>query len=371
MRKLTAPRNYGCYGRLPALLLCVAACLASFTASPILTQATAADFKAMQDAVIDTGIQYDNIPSLVKPSYVSVADASLSLDYNEPVFVLQLPQGVRIYPQYLMVWHEAVNEVTSDGTPVLLTYSPLTGAVAAYGAKAGRFETTFGVTGKLLNANTILYDRATNSMWPQILGTAIEGPLEGASLTRLPVLWTTWQKAAKRWPDALVLSRSTGYNRSYGKDPYGSYRSTDSYYQNSAITFPVMHTDSRFAPKEPMLGLTLEGSQIAIQKAEVKLQGAINFTLGTTPMVALYDRQLDAVRVFSRVVNEKTVSFFMRDRTPVDRESQSEWTAEGKCEFGMLREYQLKREPAMEVMWFAWKAFFPDTAVIPVGENGF
>jgi hypothetical protein len=336
---------------------------------PPVCRAAGADLKAMADAVIDTGVKYDNIPALMNPEYVTVPNASLSLERGEPVFVIHLPQGVRIYPQYIMVWHEAVNETTPDGAPVLITYSPLTGAVAGYSARAGRFDTSFGVTGKLLNANTVLYDRATGSLWPQITGTAIEGPLEGTTLERLPVLWTTWEKAAGRWPGALVLSRATGYRRSYGKDPYGSYRSGNSYYQNNTVTFPVMHADARFNAKEPMLGLTRDNLQTAVHKSQVKAQGVINFTMGTEPLAAVYDRQLDAVRIFSRVVNGKTVSLLMRDRTMADSETNSEWTPEGTCEFGVLRGYQLTRVPAAEVMWFAWAAYYPETTVIPPAEN--
>jgi len=38
----------------------------------------------------------------------------------------------------------------------------------------------FGVSGTLVNSNLVMYDRETDSRWPQVLGTAIEGAFEGA-----------------------------------------------------------------------------------------------------------------------------------------------------------------------------------------------
>ncbi len=327
--------------------------------------------KALVDAIIQTGIDRDNIPALLSPKYVAVSDAALSLAHDEPVFVLELPQEVRIYPQYLMVWHEVLNENTPDDKPIMLTYSPLAGSVAAYSRQAGRFTPIFGVKGTLLNANTILYDRATHSLWPQITGKAIEGMLENTSLSPLPVLWTTWQRAAKRWPNALVLSRATGYRRTYGKDPYGSYRDAGSYYHNNSLTFPVIHRDTRLAAKEPILGIKIHAQSVAIHKAKVKEEGAVNFAMGPTPMVAVYDKELDAIRIFSRLVEGNTLSFFMRNDTLTDRETQSEWNAEGKSLFGSLRDQQLTRIPNIEVMWFAWVAFYPKTAIIPSEANIF
>jgi len=40
----------------------------------------------------------------------------------------------------------------------------------------------FGTSGKLYHSNLVMYDRQTNSLWPQALGRAIRGPLLGDEL---------------------------------------------------------------------------------------------------------------------------------------------------------------------------------------------
>lgn len=180
----------------------------------------------MASRVTRTGVGMDAIPSLYRPRFLSVSDASLSMEHDEPVFIITYPTGLtRIYPQRIMVWHEVVNDVLPDpaggviraDTPIsaldafIVTYSPLTGCVAAYYAVAGRFPSTFGVTGEILNNNTLLYDRMTASVWSQLTGTCVDGPLLGKRLSPIQVTWASWKGARDRYPEAQVLSRSTGH----------------------------------------------------------------------------------------------------------------------------------------------------------------
>jgi hypothetical protein len=176
--------------------------------------------------ITKTGVGMDTIRTLYRPQFLSVSDASLCMEHDEPVFIVIFPTGLtRIYPQHIVVWHEVINDVLPDpngqvvwaDTPLSaldifsLTYSPLTGAVAAYYGKAGRFPSTFGITGELLNANTLLYDRMTGSVWSQLTGTYIDGPLVGKRLSPIQAIWASWKGARVRYPKAQVLSRSTDY----------------------------------------------------------------------------------------------------------------------------------------------------------------
>ncbi len=323
-----------------------------------------AALQRMADHLTDTGIKFDQIPSLTKPHYLPVADAALSMDGDEQVFVARFPSGVRIYPQRIMVYHEIVNE-DLDGMRVSITYSPLTGALVGYRGRAGRFDTSFGVSGNLLNANTVLFDRATGSLWPQLFGIAISGPLRGAQLDRFPLIWTTWERAARTYPKGMVLSRSTGFKRRYGTDPYGGYSNRNSYYNTQQITYPVQNRDDRLPPKERIMALELEGLHYALPYALVKRDDVVNFSMGITPMVAVWDRRLQTVRVYERIVAGKTVNFLSQDGKLLDGATRSEWSYDGEALFGILRGSALTPVAAMDSMWFAWVAFYPDTEIIP------
>ncbi len=81
---------------------------------------------------------------------------------------------------------------------------------------------SFGVSGLLYRRNLLLYDHETESLWSQLLGQAVTGPLAGTALRLLPSLQTTWSAWKQRHPGTLALSFQTGYSRDYSRDPYES-----------------------------------------------------------------------------------------------------------------------------------------------------
>ncbi len=336
----------------------------------------------MASRVTRTGVGMDAIPALYRPRFLSVSDASLSMEHDEPVFIVTYPTGLtRIYPQRIMVWHEVVNDVLPDpsgaairaDTPLsaldafIVTYSPLTGCVAAYYAMAGRFPSTFGVTGELLNNNTLMYDRMTGSIWVQLTGTCIDGPLTGKRLSPIQVTWASWRGARERFPDAQVLSRSTGHKRNYGRDPYGSYQRPGNYYDDLRIFYPTLRFDTRLPPKKRILGVEREGIFGAVQLDAVKEARVVNMSLGVSPIVAFYDTTLETAHLFeSRVEGgREALTFSILDGKVVDNETKSEWSAEGLCTYGRLREKRLVPLLNTNAMWFAWAAFHPETIILP------
>ncbi|MBS3908567.1 MAG: DUF3179 domain-containing protein [Actinobacteria bacterium] len=77
----------------------------------------------------------------------------------------------------------------------------------------GQVSAQFGVPGKPVNSNLIIYDRKSDSYRPQIMGRAITGPARGIALEEFPVVRITWEKWKSEHPDTLVLSRDTGFFR--------------------------------------------------------------------------------------------------------------------------------------------------------------
>ena len=336
----------------------------------------------MATSVTRTGVGMDAIRALYRPQFLSVSDASLSMEHDEPVFIVTFPTNLtRIYPQRIMVWHEVVNDVLPDpsghavraDTPLSaldafsIVYSPLTGTVTAYYGKAGRFPSTFGVTGELLNANTLLYDRMTGSIWSQLTGTCIEGPLVGKRLSPIQVTWASWKGARTRYPNAQVLSRSTGYKRNYGRDPYGSYQRPGNYYDDLRLIHPVKRLDTRLPPKKRILGIERESISGAVQIDAVKEAGLVNMELGMLQLVAFYDNELETVHLFERKVagDTKPLTFSYLEGKIVDKETKSEWTVEGLCTYGRYREKSLVPVLNVNAMWFAWAAFYPQTVILP------
>ncbi len=345
--------------------------------------------KRLADSLQRTGVGTDQIPALYRPQFLTISDASLSMEDDEVVFVVHYPQGrVRIYPQRLMVWHEAVNDVLPDaagnlpppgrlgsaeaeGQSYTIAYSPLTGSVSAFRSMAGKYPSTFGVTGNLINGNSVLYDRISGSLWAQLPAVCVEGPFKGRRLDRIPVLWARWGGVKERYAGkAEVLSRSTGYKRPYGKDPYGSYQLKGTYYDDVRLLFAISRLDHRLPPKKRILGVEHEAMFGAVIVDEVREQKILNFSLGVIPLVAFYDTQLGAVRIFDRRLDDPNhpLEFAIFEDNYVDKQSKSQWTPDGQGTYGRYRDRQLKPLLAVDAMWYAWAAFFPGTRIFPFNE---
>lgn len=342
-----------------------------FTAAANARSLTDDELRAYENALLETGIGYDQIRPIEKPRFASMAEASLSMTDEEIVFALETPEsrgpfprteGVRLYPRRYMLWHEVVND-TVDGVPASIVYSPLTGAVLGVFGEAGRYRTNFGNSGMLLNAGTVLYDRATGSLWPLLLATAVKGPLTGVQLKKFPLIWTTWDRAKEHYPDAQVLARPRRSRRPYGKDPYGSY-TAPSYYNDQRILHPLTRLDKRLPPKTRVFGVEQGTANAAIVRDDVFSSGLINFAMGDTPLMAVADRGLGTVRVFDTRVDGRALTFYLADGLIYDEETATEWTKDGIAVSGPLADTRLRQFPAYECMWFAWASFNTMTSVI-------
>lgn len=318
------------------------------------------DFLA--ENILSGGPPKDGIPPIEKPKYVDVESANKFIDKFDVVFLIEDSNEVKIYPQKILVWHEIVNE-TYNGQKVSLTYCPLTGSTIGYYGKVGSSETTFGTSGKLLNSNLVLYDRESDTLWSQILGLAIKGENKGKTLSAFPVVWTKWKYAKEKYPNAKVLSVKTGYVRSYDRDPYGSYNSTDSYYQKGGTFFPLLNIDNRMNSKEIVIGVRDGNNQLAISKKEIKSKKIINYKIGETPIVLVYDSDLHAVRVYKRKINNKILNFTIRNKYIYDSETNSKWNMQGNAISGKFKGKKLSWVTSFDVFWFAWSGYYPKTKI--------
>jgi hypothetical protein len=100
----------------------------------------------------------------------------------------------------------------------------LCNSAITFDRRTKRGTLSFGVSGKLLKSNLIMYDRETQSWWQQALGEAIVGDLTGMSLKTLPTWLESWDEFRARNPDGLVMEKPE-FNRSYGRNPYRGYDS--------------------------------------------------------------------------------------------------------------------------------------------------
>jgi hypothetical protein len=202
------------------------------------------------------------------------------------------------------------------GDPILITYCPLCGSGIAYERKIDGETVEFGTSGKLYNSNLVMYDRETNSYWSQIDGLAIVGELTGKELKEVSIDTVTWGDWKSAHPDSEVLSQDTGFNRAYGRDPYGSY------YEDSFLFFPVENEDNRIHAKTVIFGIEVNGVHKAYREDDLIKEGEIEDTVAGVSLTVERDNA-----GIVKITNTESEEEIVKERD----------------------------------FWFAWYAFHPNT----------
>jgi len=303
----------------------------------------------------------DGIPSLDQPSFKSV-DETTYMFANELIIGIKIGDQIKGYPHKILDWHEVVND-SLDNESFVLSYCPLTGSAMAWDINNDTGNTEFGVSGILYNSNLILYDRNTNSNWPQMLMESAQGSQKGTLATQKAIFETTWEKFKLMYPQAQVLNDNTGFSRNYDNYPYGSFRT------DSNLLFIVNNTnDSRLHKKERVLGVkngsTSKAYDISTFDSDISV---INDSINNKPIVVVGSKDDKYAVAFERTVADGTVLEFTAEfnQMPIimsDSEG-SLWDINGKAVSGPRADEQLLTPFSYISYWYAWAAFFPETTI--------
>jgi len=208
------------------------------------------------DQVLSGGPGKDGIPAIFKPKFTNIKEAEKKINDDVDGLVVKVGDTVRFYPYNIMVWHEIVNDKV-ESKALTVTFCPLCGSAIVFEADIDGKREQFGVSGKLFESNLLMYDRSTESLWSQSIGTAVVGDRTGEELTVYPSQVLSFKTLKKKWPKAQVLSTDTGYNRNYNFYPYGNYD------DNDELFFPVSVNDNRLPTKEIMYVVNSNDKSVA------------------------------------------------------------------------------------------------------------
>jgi hypothetical protein len=322
-------------------------------------------------------IPRNGIPAIDDPVFITPGEAHW-LDQREPVISLEIDGEARAYPLQIMTWHEIVNDVIG-GTPVAVTFCPLCNTAIAYERPGIDGEiTTFGTSGKLINSNLVMYDRATESLWPQVTGVALTGPQEGQSLGRIPAQIVSWADFQRAYPNGTVLSRDTGHDRRYGDNPYPGY--------DEVGKAPFLYSgevDGRLAAVERVLGVSVGDEVVAFPyfRLQQLAEGGLSIVqtkIASEPVVVFWkagavsaldetriaaSRDVGAGAAFSRKLGADILSFTVERRRILDVSTRTSWDIFGRGVAGRLKGERLETLNMTDSFWFDWAAFHPDTRV--------
>lgn len=323
--------------------------------------------------IISGGPPPDGIPPIDEPTFLATSAVDFVAD-NEPVLALEIDGDARAYPIQVMIWHEIVND-TVGGVPVSVTYCPLCNTAVAVDRRVDERVLSFGTSGSLYQSALVMYDRQTESLWSHFTGQAIVGFLTAAKLISYPVATVAWSDWRDAHPDGLVLSRDTGHDRDYGRNPYPGYDDID----NPPFLFDG-EVDDRLAAKTRVVGFGLDSTPTAIRLDPLLNTGVIAVDLDGTPVVAwalpgttsaldaaelTRGRDVGATGVFRSTHEGQPLTFTRSTGGFVDTQTGSRWDIFGTAVDGPLRGARLEAIEHVDTFWFAWAAFAPSTIVLP------
>jgi hypothetical protein len=266
--------------------------------------------------IISTGGSMAGIDAITQPAFVTASNATFLAPDDRVVGVI-INGKVRAYPLKILTWHQLVDDSIA-GEPIAVTYCPLTGSAIVYDRRLGKKTLTLGTSDRLYDSNLLFFDQATKSLWSQIKGEAIAGPLTGRRLNPLPNVVTPWRVWRVYHPETLVLNASAADIQNFAHDFTGRYELAQS------VPLAVSTLDNRMPPKAHVLGLSINGASVAFPFTSLdRAKPPVAATVGGTPVTIVYDA---ASKTAGAVIGGKHAA-------------------------------------AYTGFWFAWATFHPDTTI--------
>jgi hypothetical protein len=315
--------------------------------------------------------------AITEPRIGSVVDGRYLMP-QEPVVVLIHGVQARAYPVRYLLWHQVVNDTLSD-TPVVITFSPLTGTTYAFIQPIiNNQPSQMAAAPPTGDSSLILTDLATHSSWPQLDATATSGPMKGSRLTSLPVNVVPWSDFSTAYATASFMLPPVGSTLPYRQTPYPGY--------DRMAEPPNTFTDSvdvRLAPMTRILGVTVGGAHTAFPFGDLRTVArsritAVNLTIGNNPLLVTWragtrslmdsyslsaSRDVGSANGYSAVLGGRLLTFEVKDRQLVDNETGSAWNNFGQAISGPLAGQALTPVEATSSFWFSWAHQHPDTTV--------
>lgn len=325
------------------------------------------------DELISGGPPKDGIPSIDQPVYIPAGEAARWLGDREPVISVRIDDEARAYPLQILMWHEITNTRFGE-VPAAVTFCPLCYSALVFDRRVDGETLEFGVSGFLRHSDMIMYDRTTESLWQQITGEAVVGTYTGTRLKPLSSQIISFEQFREIYPDGSVLSRETGHQRAYGRNPYVGYDNID----QSPMFIDPSDVDGRLRPMQKVIGVVIGDRQKVYPYELTRESGAINDVFAGREILVLHTggaaSAMDAPRieqskeagstgVYFRQVNGRTLRFSLEDGNIVDRETDTTWDISGRAIDGPLEGTRLEAVTSGDYFAFAWLVFYPDSAI--------
>ncbi len=222
---------------------------------------------------------------------------------------------------------------------------------------------TFGVSGKLWRDALLMYDHQTRSLWSHITGEAIQGKLKGKKLTPLismpQIAWKTWMA---NYPQTRVLSVRN--QESLERDNYANYHKS----QRAGVS-GTQYTDKRLPNKSLVIGVQIKDKNgkkhyRAYPLTQFAKTALIQDTVNGVALLIFHNKDSFATAVYKRNVDGKVENFELKDDYLSQDSQGRQWNLiTGKVTSSKQQDVSLERLTALNIYWFAWARFYPNTSI--------
>ncbi len=186
-----------------------------------------------------------------------------------------------------------------------------------YARTLGGRERSFLVSGALWKDSLVLQDHESGTLFSQVTGEALSGPLAGERLEAIPAVQTTWGKWKAAHPETELLRKE----RRVTKSGYEAYHKDPDRFGISRAKRAV----ARMPGKTLVHGAVVDGEAIAARDSDLAPGSPLRATFG--------ERKVEFVRGEDGGVR----AFLLPERREV---------------------------PVTAAYWFAWISFYPGSAVL-------
>ena len=275
------------------------------------------------------------LPPIIEPPIVSAMEAGQSLNEAELVLGVTIGDESRAYPINMLTGpqREIINDELA-GQAIAATWSHLCHNGIVYARQVKDRKLTFAVSGMLWQSNLVMMDQESGGLWSQILGTCMQGPLEGAQLATLPSTmtdWNTWRRHHPRTTVLVMPRTSERFRREI-------YREASKY----------------------VLGVASGRKARAWPFDQLYFVPVLNDSFLGVPIVVAFHSESGSAYIYDRRVDGQTLSFTFRNGALVDEQTGTKWSwATGKARTGELHDRQLKPLVGLVSYRRAWEEFHP------------
>jgi len=295
--------------------------------------------------------------------FVPAAGASHMRD-DDYVVGLVFYGVARAYPLWITDNYHVIND-RIVGHPVLFTTCERCQSGSAFLSMVDGQRVKFNGVG-MYNASLTMMNRGEmgrggGSLWLHYEGVALNGKWAGTLLPQIPTFHTTWKDWRSAHPQTNVMVAPTDRYHRDARHGHGR----EEYFSRPGMDPPLVATisgplDDRYPENEMVLGINVDQGVKAYPLREVKRsRGVVADELGGHPIVIFAGPRPDQITMaaYSRIVEDRVLSFELAGDHFVDRETGTSWTIEGLAVGGPLAGRELTALRWQYVRWHAW--FYP------------